>query len=156
MSVFREKSLERISSPEDLDSYLRVSNPPMWIGLLSAVLLLVGALVWGIFGTMESTVKSVTVCRDGEAVCYVSDANYDRVQPDNEVRVGQVTAHITSAEKEAVRAETVLNDYAMHLSDLDEGEFVHALTLDAAPDADGSYASTVVVERIAAIRFLWN
>ena len=156
MSVFREKSLERISSPEDLDSYLRVSNPPMWIGLLSAVLLLVGALVWGIFGRMESTVKAVTVCRDGEAVCYVSDANYDRVQPDNEVRVGQITAHITSAEKEAVRAETVLNDYAMHLSDLDEGEFVHALTLDTAPDADGSYASTVVVERIAAIRFLWN
>ena len=156
MSVFREKSLERISSPEELDSYLRVSNPPMWIGLLSAVFLLVGALVWGIFGSMESTVKSVTVCRDGEAVCYVSDANYDRIQADNEVRVGQLTAHITAAEKEAVRAETVLNDYAMHLSELDEGEFVHALTLDTAPDADGSYASTVVVERIAAIRFLWN
>ena len=156
MSIFREKSLERISSPEDLDSYLRIADPPLWIGLLAVVLLLTGALVWGVFGTMESTVPTVLLCKDGEAVCYVREADYERVGSDNEVHVGELTARVITAEKEAVRAETVLNDYAMHLAGVEAGEYVHALTLDAAPDGDGSYAGSVVVERIAAIRFLWN
>ena len=38
MSIFREKSLERIASPEQLDSYLRVTAPPVWLGLIAAVL----------------------------------------------------------------------------------------------------------------------
>ena len=156
MSVFREKSLERISSPEDLDSYLRVANPPMWFGLLAVVFLLTGALIWGIFGSLDSTVQAVTVCKDGETLCYVSEDDYERVKPENEVHIGELTAHVIATDREAERAEAILNDYAMHLADLQEGEYIHALTLDAAPEVDGSYASSVVVERIPAIRFLWN
>ncbi len=156
MSIFREKSIERISSPEQLDSYLRVTNPPMWLGLGAVILLLTGALIWGIFGRLESTVRAVAVCAEGETVCYVSETDFERVALSNEVRIGELSAHVTGKEQEAVRAETVLNDYAMHLCELEEGEYVHALTLDAAPEAEGNYAATVVVESIPAIRFLLN
>ena len=156
MSIFREKSLERIASPEDLDSYLRVAAPPLWLGLAAAVLLLVGAVVWGIFGRMESCVKAVTVCRDAKAICYVSEADYAKVALSDEARLGETVAHVVSADGEGLRSETVLNDYAMHLADLEEGEYVHALLLDAAPEAEGSYATSIVVESIPAIRFLLN
>lgn len=156
MSIFREKSLERISSPEELDSYLRIANPPLWVALSAVVLLLTGALVWGIFGTLESSVPAVTVCTDADAICYVSEQDYDRIELADEVHIGELTAHVTEANAEAVRAESVLNEYAMHLCELDGGEFVHALRLDVSPAEEGSYASAVVVERISAIRFLWN
>lgn len=156
MSVFREKSIERISSPEDLDSYLRVANPPMWFGLGAVILLLAGAIIWGIFGTLDSTVSAVTICRDGKALCYVRESDYAKVTRDDEVRLDGNTFLISSMDSEAQRAETVLNDYAMHLGEIDEGEYVHALTLEDCPAAEGSYASSVVVERIPAISFLWN
>ncbi len=53
MSIFREKSIERISSPDQIDDYVRVTKPSMWIVLIAAVVLLVGIVVWCIFGTME-------------------------------------------------------------------------------------------------------
>ncbi len=53
MSVFRKKSLEQINSPEQLDDYIRVTTPSVWIVLLALVVLLVGVLAWSILGTME-------------------------------------------------------------------------------------------------------
>lgn len=53
MSVYRKKSLENIYSPDQLDDYIRVTTPSVWIVLLALVVLLVGILAWSIFGTVE-------------------------------------------------------------------------------------------------------
>ena len=53
MSVFRKKSLDQINSPEQLDDYIRVTTPSVWIVLLALVVLLVGVLAWSILGTIE-------------------------------------------------------------------------------------------------------
>ncbi len=52
-SLFRKKSIDRISSPEQLNDYIRVSTPPLWLALIATLLLLIGALAWGVFGTMD-------------------------------------------------------------------------------------------------------
>ena len=54
-SIFREKSLERVSSPESLNDYIRVTTPSVWLVLLAVVVLLVGILAWSIFGKVEAT-----------------------------------------------------------------------------------------------------
>ena len=38
--IFREKSIKRISSPEELNKYLRVTNPGIWAVLLAVIVLL--------------------------------------------------------------------------------------------------------------------
>ncbi|MBR2835760.1 MAG: hypothetical protein IKE43_08675 [Coriobacteriales bacterium] len=52
-NVFREKSLERVSSPEELNDYIRVTSPSVWLVLLGTAILLVGMLVWCVLGTVE-------------------------------------------------------------------------------------------------------
>ena len=52
-SIFREKSLERVSSPEELNDYIRVTTPSVWVVLAATILLLLGMIVWSIFGTVE-------------------------------------------------------------------------------------------------------
>ena len=52
-NLFRKKSLERISSPEQMDDYIRVTTPSVWIVLAALAVLLVGILAWSVFGTME-------------------------------------------------------------------------------------------------------
>ena len=43
---------DRVSSPEKLDDYIRVTTPSVWITLGAIVLVLAGAIVWGIFGEL--------------------------------------------------------------------------------------------------------
>ena len=50
--IFRKKSIDKVSSPEKLDDYIRVTTPSVWITLAAIVILLVGAIVWGFFGEL--------------------------------------------------------------------------------------------------------
>lgn len=52
--VFRKKSIERVSSPEALNDYIRVTTPSVWIVLIALVLLLVGMLAWSVLGRIET------------------------------------------------------------------------------------------------------
>lgn len=54
-SVFRKKSLERISSPEQINDYIRVITPGMWILLIVIVLLIVAGIAWGLCVTLTVT-----------------------------------------------------------------------------------------------------
>ena len=50
--IFRQKSIDKVSSPEKLDDYIRVTTPSVWITLAAIVILLVGTIIWGTFGEL--------------------------------------------------------------------------------------------------------
>ena len=62
-SIFRKKSLERVTSPEQLDDYIKVTTPSVWIILAATLILIIGVLVWAVFGKIrvntESGIKEV-------------------------------------------------------------------------------------------------
>ncbi len=43
-----------VGSPEELNSYIRVSSPVVWVVLAVVIALLLGALVWAVFGTVDA------------------------------------------------------------------------------------------------------
>lgn len=51
--IFREKSIKRVSSPEQLNDYIRVTSPSVWIVLIALVVLLLGMLAWSALGRIE-------------------------------------------------------------------------------------------------------
>ena len=59
-TVFRKKSLDRVSSPEELNDYIRVTNPSVWIVLIALTLLLAGMLTWSIFGRVTVQTENGT------------------------------------------------------------------------------------------------
>ena len=54
--LFRQKSLERIQSPEEMHDYMRVTSPRLWMILAAIVILLAGFIAYASTTTMESTV----------------------------------------------------------------------------------------------------
>ena len=53
MAVFKKKKMERISSPDQMDDWIRVTTPAVWITLIVMVVLLAALLTWSIFGTIH-------------------------------------------------------------------------------------------------------
>jgi HlyD family secretion protein len=56
-SVFRKSSLDRLSSPEQLDELMRVTTPKGWVVLFALLALIGVAVVWGILGRVSVTVE---------------------------------------------------------------------------------------------------
>lgn len=50
--IFRGKSIEKVTGPESMNDYIRVTTPSVWIILGALVLLLIGMIIWSIFGTV--------------------------------------------------------------------------------------------------------
>ncbi|MGM9516349.1 NHLP bacteriocin system secretion protein [Roseateles sp. DB2] len=56
--LFRKAALDRLSSPDELDSLLQVTSPKAWIVLLAVGLVTVAVLLWSVFGRLPSKVNA--------------------------------------------------------------------------------------------------
>ena len=59
--LYREKSLERVSSPEKLDDYIKVVSPGLWFVIGAIIILLLGLLAWASVGSIPVTDASGAV-----------------------------------------------------------------------------------------------
>src|SRR5688572_11542552 len=55
--LFRKAALQRLSSPEQLDLLMQVTNPRAWLALAALGLLLVAAILWSIFGVIPTKIS---------------------------------------------------------------------------------------------------
>ncbi|WP_027087438.1 NHLP bacteriocin system secretion protein [Cohnella panacarvi] len=67
-NLYRKVSVERLSSPEQLDTLMTVTSPRGWLALLASGLLLASAMIWSFFGTMSTKVQSQGVLINPEGV----------------------------------------------------------------------------------------
>ncbi len=86
--LFRDKSIQRVSSPEQLNDYIRVSNPGVWICMAAVLVLLAGVCVWGVFGQLDTTVSTAVVVKDGTMSCLVKEADIARIRSGMTVTAG--------------------------------------------------------------------
>ena len=115
-SVYRKTSMERIQSPEQLNDYLRVTNPSVWVILAAVVLILAGALIWGSFAHIDSYVTGVAEVRDGiMTVTFEDESMAKNVEAGMEVTVGNTSSPIVGVGRASdgrlfAQAETTLAD----------------------------------------------
>ena len=135
--LFRKKSLDKVKSPENLDDYIRVANPGVWLLLVCIIVLLVGACVWGIFGKVNSTVETSVHVENGVAICTVEDNTAVSIQKGMTVEF---------AGYEAVISE---------IHDLDMTAIRCSLQSEQ-QIPDGIYEGKIITERIKPISFILN
>lgn len=54
--LFREVSLEKLSSPEQLDELINVTSPRAWFALIAISCILISAIVWGFLGSIPTKI----------------------------------------------------------------------------------------------------
>jgi hypothetical protein len=99
-SPFRQKALDRLSSPEQLDQMVRVIPGKGWLALLALVVLLGAVITWAITATLQLTVfgdgiitGSVESPQTLEAVLFVSIDDGLRIQPGMRAQISPNSVH---------------------------------------------------------------
>lgn len=59
--ISRKVALEKLSSPEQLDTLMRVTSPKGWVALLALCGLVAVAIGWGIFGSIPTKVSGTCI-----------------------------------------------------------------------------------------------
>lgn len=153
--LFRKKSMEKISSPEQLDDYIRVSNPGVWMILFGVIILLIGMCVWGVFGRLNTTISSLAICNNGKTVCYVNQDSLSAIESGTTVVINKKEYMVNAIGSEPVKVTNDFDDYALHIGNLQVGEWVYEIVIDAEL-SDGIYEAEIVTESMAPMSFLLN
>ena len=153
--IFREKSMKRVSSPEQLGDYIRVSNPSVWMALAAVIILLAGVCVWGFFGRLETTVSTPVVVKDGQAVCYVTEKDVMSVKAEMPMRVDGQEYKVISVSAAPMEITDSFDSYALHIGGFGVGEWVYTVAVDAALP-DGIYQAEIVTDSVSPMSFVFN
>ena len=156
-SLFRKKSNDRISSPEQLNDRLRVADPGVWLILAGVFLVLVGICAWGIFGRLNTVLPVGAVTDQGQTICYVKEENRDRIAVGMEVTGQGGSTVIEAIAAQPIRVDADFPGYLCYVGDLAEGQWVYAVTLrEPIGEASSIYGAEIVIESIAPAKFVVN
>ncbi|MBP5654204.1 MAG: hypothetical protein J6X33_01695 [Clostridiales bacterium] len=132
-TLFRKKTLDRISSPEQLTDYLKVTNPGIWMVLAAVIILLAGLIVWASVGTIETSVDAKVIVSGHTGLVVTSEAA--------ELASG-MPLKVASGEYVIVNSET--------------DEYGRMIGIAEVELPDGTYDGSVVVESFHPIRLLFE
>ena len=132
-SIFRKKALDQIRSPEQLNGYLKVTNPGIWLILAAVVTLFVGLFAWSTVGKLETTAPAVAVVKDGTARITLTGTVAVPLNSSMQVRIEDQEFPISIVEKD---------DYGRPIAQA-------PVTL-----MSGTYDAKVILETLTPISFL--
>ena len=133
--LFRKDSMERINSPEQLQDYIRVTNPGIWMVLAAIIVLLAGFIVVGCMAKIETKMPVTGEMSGGSLRIELLKSNAEKVRENMPVRVAD----------QETRIDYIYSEDSSHVT--------CTATIDL---PDGIYDAEIVTESVAPISFLLN
>lgn len=130
-SIYRQKTLDRISAPDQLTDYLKVTNPGVWVVLTAVIILLAGVFVWSCTGVLETRSPAKVIVSKQTAMVATKDMK--ELTEGDELRV---------------------EDKSYEIASLTTDDFDRKIGIAEVDLPDGVYEGTVIVQKTHPIEFL--
>lgn len=137
--IFRKKSLERIESPENLNDYIKVTRPSVWLLLVAIIIFFLGGVVWATFGHIDTSIPADATISNGILSMTITDKQN---LPDG-------------YNGEDARLVISGKSYNIPLHINQDGTFTSVSKVPENID-DGSYSIDVIVESVSPIIYIIN
>ncbi|MEA4832711.1 MAG: hypothetical protein VB118_08855 [Oscillospiraceae bacterium] len=153
--IFRKKSMDRVSSPEQLNDYVRVSNPSVWMILAAVIILLAGVCIWGIYGRLDTKLTAAAIAQDRNVTVYIKESDMTSLTEGQIIRINDQEYTFTALPSSPVSVNSDFESYALHIGDLQIGEWVYEASFSTALP-DGIYKAEIIIDSVSPISFIMN
>lgn len=131
--IFSQEALDKLRSPERLDTMLPITTPTSWIALISILVLLFSVVLWSIYGAFTVKADGMGLIMDSAGVMNITHIANGKisnlyVRPGMTIHKGDLIAHMEQAEQSA---DTRMAQYGMGLASNDRDAMGRAYQYDA-------------------------
>jgi len=131
--IFSQEALDKLRSPEKLDTMLPITTPVSWIALIAVLVLLFSVVLWSIYGAFTVKAEGMGLIMDSAGVMNVSHIATGKisqlyVRPGMAIKKGDRVAHMEQATQSA---DTRMAQYGMGLASSDRDAMGRAYQYDA-------------------------
>lgn len=104
--LYRKVALDRLSSPEQLDRLMTITRPTGWLALLGIAVVVISALIWGIWGSIPTKIYGEGILIRGGGIHHIVPLHSGhltdiRIEEGDTIKKGQVVARISQSELES-------------------------------------------------------
>ncbi len=158
-NLFRKASLDKINAPEQLNEYIRVASPSVWLLLGAFILFLFGFFIWSIFGTIETRRPIEVVSTNDTVECYIPAVYKNEIRLGMEVIVKEeddteVKGTIIQVDSLPTQLPEDADPYLLYLGNFAPGDFVYRGVANVPNLKDGTYNAEVITEQVHAVSFI--
>lgn len=153
--LFRKEAVDRVASPEQLNDYIHVTSPAIWMALVGIICILIGAIVWGVFGSIYTTVPGAGTVSGHNLVIYINTSDRVSVKEGMDITVNGQKTVVREISSEPVKVPEDVSEYVLDAAGLAIGDWAYRVEADTDLD-DGAYSAVITVESIHPIKFVIN
>ena len=131
--IFSQEALDKLRSPEKLDTMLPITTPVSWMALIAILVLLFSVVLWSIYGAFTVKAEGMGLIMDSAGVMNISHIANGKIaqlyiRPGMTIKKGDLIAHMEQAEQ---GADTRMAQYGMGLASNDRDAMGRAYQYDA-------------------------
>ncbi len=131
--IFSQEALDKLRSPEKLDTMLPITTPVSWMALIAVLVLLFAVVLWSIYGAFTVKAEGMGLIMDSAGLMNVSHTSTGKiaqlyVRPGMTIKKGDLIAHMEQAQQSA---DTRMAQYGMGLASSDKDAMGRAYQYDA-------------------------
>lgn len=131
--IFSQEALDKLRTPEKLDTMLPITTPVSWMALIAILVLLFAVVLWSIYGAFTVKADGMGMIMDSAGVMNISHITNGKIsklyiRPGMIIKKGDLIAHMEQAEQSA---DTRMAQYGMGLASSDRDAMGRAYQYDA-------------------------
>ena len=155
--LFRENTVKKISTPENMNEYIKVIRFHVWPVVLITILAILGIILWVNFSNNSLLVTTAGESKNGVLTCYISEKDYDDIKSSRDeiaVRVAENedatkiygSGELLSISERPIELSGDIDPYILHLGGFYEFEWAYEIKWQT-DLPDGIYST--IVYRVA-------
>ena len=131
--IFSQEALDKLRSPEKLDTMLPITTPISWMALIAVLVLLFSVVLWSIYGAFTVKADGMGLIMDSAGVLNISHVTSGKIEhlyvkPGMTVKRGDLIAYM---EQSGQSADTRMAQYGMGLASSDKDAMGRAYQYNA-------------------------
>ena len=158
LKTFNKSQQIKVNSPEQLNDYIKTSNPSVWLVIAGILILLCSVLVWATFGYLNTTVSLKGVVEDNRVLCFSSENH--GIKSGDSVTVNGLQGLVTSISKKPISKDEVIktlnaDEYTLYCLNLHEWNYVVEIEIQNSLSEE-IVEATIVTESTSPISLILN
>lgn len=129
------RSKKTNQSIDDLNHYIEVIHPGIWLLIIAMLSILVGILGWSFFGHIHKQVEATVYVEKNQTTCFVDHDDSENIEIGMSITYANTTGTLTKLLKETEDTNTYLVETSGEIK-------------------DGYYQGNIIYEQISPISFL--
>ena len=154
--IFRKESLDRMNSPDRLNTYIRVTSPGLWLLFGAIIVLLLSAMVWGIFGRITVSVDGFAMANKGEVYLFIPAAKASSVEEGMPIHIGEIDGEVESITSFRGTLPEISAAYGGDYKSSDITTVYQAIRAYIFNLPDGVYDASIITESVQPFSFIAN